>query len=665
MKFRPKMPSEPHAAWYPLLLAPLLIPIATTNFTGFGAEIPLTYDPLRAIKWVLAGVFLLACAAIWGYALVKRRVEMRWNWSLYWLAAAVGLIVLSTIFSIHPATAVFGSYQYRQGLLMLLTFGGFIFFTVQLVRNIDGARRIAMAVVIGALPVAVYALVQAFGFDTANWGAPDWGLARGFSTLGNPDYLGAYLIFPTTLAIGLSMDSEFERQRYFWRAAFAICATSLLLVQVRGAWLGMFASGIVLICYFRRVHVHFRRSDRIAAVLALALLLAVGLWSGHTIANRVLEVTSGGSGAGSSRIPLWQTSVQVGLEHPLLGVGPDSFRFGFYEVRQADQEDALGVLAIADDAHNAPMMIAGTLGYPAAVLLGVFVGIVFWRSFKAICGQRSDTERMIYAAWYAAIVGYAVCLMVDPSAISSNILLMLGVGVLVGARARPIGEAKRWLAVTAVGTLLLVGLVSTTTGAMTLVADFYHARTYYATGAEAIARAHKAVSFSPWTYEYRARHAELHGKLAVWEGTPEAATSAIQAYEELVDFCPAEYLTYADYVEMLFSLSQMGDEGDVRAIEVARRGLEVHPAGVVLRAEGAHACSNLGRYEEAVEFVEDYWDLDSSVVQPGVEYARALIGVGRYGEAASVLDVLIENHPGDAKIAAVLGMLAEAEDQAQ
>ncbi|MBN1193300.1 MAG: hypothetical protein JXA36_06395, partial [Coriobacteriia bacterium] len=54
-----KLP-EPRAVWLPLLLMALLVPIATMNFTGFGAKLPWTFEPTSSIKIAVVGVLLLA-----------------------------------------------------------------------------------------------------------------------------------------------------------------------------------------------------------------------------------------------------------------------------------------------------------------------------------------------------------------------------------------------------------------------------------------------------------------------------------------------------------------------------------------------------------------------------------------------------------------------------
>jgi putative inorganic carbon (HCO3(-)) transporter len=356
------------------------VPIATTNLTVFGIDVALGVDTLKSIKSAIVGLLGLAAVIGWYGSVARRERAIRWDPALWLVSGVLGLAAISTLASLDPWYALFGSYQYRQGLFMLLFFGVVLLLIVQAVRGARGMRWLALAVVIGSVPVAFYALVQVVGLDPARWGAPAWALARGFSTLGNPDNLGGYLIFPTTLALGLALGEKRLASRYALWSAFGLGAVALLMTQVRGAWLGMSISALVLLVFAVRSRLRLQKHDWIALAVVAALLLGAGVSAGDSIARRVGDMFSGDRDAGSGRIALWETGLRAAAAHPLLGVGPDSFRLGHYETRSSAHEELGGYATVADDAHSLPIMIAATLGIPALLLSAFFLFLVVRRS---------------------------------------------------------------------------------------------------------------------------------------------------------------------------------------------------------------------------------------------------------------------------------------------
>ena len=56
--------------------------------------------------------------------------------------------------------------------------------------------------------MAGYGVLQFLGLDPAKWGDLPFEANRAFSTYGNPDLLGGFLIFSVTVALGLRLPSS-------------------------------------------------------------------------------------------------------------------------------------------------------------------------------------------------------------------------------------------------------------------------------------------------------------------------------------------------------------------------------------------------------------------------------------------------------------------------
>ena len=103
-----------------------------------------------------------------------------------------------------------------------------------------------------------YGSCSGTGLDPIQWGQLPFEARRPFSTYGNPDLLGGFLMFslPIALALALSEDDTIWRVVY-WVGFLAHGRACWIVAFVRGAWIGGAVS---------RAHPHRRR--RLAAATA-------------------------------------------------------------------------------------------------------------------------------------------------------------------------------------------------------------------------------------------------------------------------------------------------------------------------------------------------------------------------------------------------------------
>ena len=117
------------------------------------------------------------------------------------LAATVALVAVSalaTITSIVPRTSLWGSYVRLQGLYTLLSFVAVFLMMRQRLRSQAQVDRLVTVIIITALPVAIYGILQHFGIDLLPWSGDT--TFRVTSTMGNAIFLAAYLGMVVPLA---------------------------------------------------------------------------------------------------------------------------------------------------------------------------------------------------------------------------------------------------------------------------------------------------------------------------------------------------------------------------------------------------------------------------------------------------------------------------------
>ncbi|MBN2247772.1 MAG: O-antigen ligase family protein [Coriobacteriia bacterium] len=650
------------AAWIPLLLVAVLVPVATTNPSILGGDVVVGTDLLLSLKALIAGLAVLVSGVGWAFDASARRAGIRWDATMWYLAGLFGLALVSAAGSLDPWRSFFGTYWFRQGILSLAMLGALVFLVVQLARDVAAVRSLSIATVLGGVVVAAYGLLQVAGLDPLYWGAPADMLSRGFATLSNPDTYGGYLVIPALLAPALALSEDRRALRLLWWAAFGLTTVAVLLSQVRGAWFGLLVGGIVLLAYAMRTKARFQTVDWRALALVVAVLVGAGVGAGESIGARVADMFSGEQSAGSGRLLLWETGVRVAGSYPLLGTGPDAFLLGYYGERSADHAIYGGYRAAADDAHNILIHAAATLGIPALILSIAFLVVLVRRSAALVFVKEEGGPGHVYAAWLAAVLAHVGYLFFGPSIITSSVILAIGVGVLIAALATEVKLPSLTPVVAAGAAVAVAGAALAGTGGAMLAAEPSYARSYSAEGAEALEQARRAVTLAPWSIEYRLREAVLVGEIAAnaiapdWE---DAERQTIAAFNDLVHFSPGDYEGYVYYARALMALPSQSDEITGLAAQVSELALAVYPHGLVARETGARAYVRLEEYDKAAALLEDEWDSDASYVQPGIVYAYALLGSERADDALAVIDDLGQRFPADDEVARLVAIAGE------
>jgi tetratricopeptide (TPR) repeat protein/O-antigen ligase len=150
---------------------------------------------LRSLALVAAGLVIFDRVIL---RVPGNRVELR-NPVTWAVAALVGVYILSTALSVAPYVSLLGSYQRLQGVYSLLSYLVIGATILLYLREPGQVRRLAFFLITTSVPVSLYGILQHFGLDPVGWKGDV--RFRVSSTLGNPIFLAAYLIFVVPVAL--------------------------------------------------------------------------------------------------------------------------------------------------------------------------------------------------------------------------------------------------------------------------------------------------------------------------------------------------------------------------------------------------------------------------------------------------------------------------------
>ncbi len=656
--------------WVCLHLLVILVPIAMSNLTVFGGiGLPLTYDQFDIVKVFLQRAIMLVAVGAWVWGILVNGGRIRFT-KVEWLVLAfLGWLVLTTVISIHPATAVFGKYRRFEGLISFVNYMAVFFLALQVADRPSRIRVLARSLVIGGVLVSFYGVLQFLGADPANWGALPFEPNRAFSTFGNPDLLGGYLIFPLAVSLGLALSEETTWARVTYWLSFLLVAFCWLVAFVRGAWIGgAFAIGVLVFAAIwarsKMTAVDWSFSGAVAVIFAA--VTAKSLTSPSAVTNVIARLTSifeFNEGSALTRFQIWEAALAAIKARPITGWGADTFRLLFPKFKPLAYTQTAGYLSVADNVHNYPLQLATALGIPGLIMLyGLFIwGLIASASQVFVRGK--GIERLLLAGFWAAAAGYLVHLFFGLSVTGSTVFLWLSVGVLLspGASVKEV-KAQPWGLYAGVVVVVLCAILSFANIRYIVADNYYLHGRVVSSGMDRVADIEKAIEYNPFNDMYRSELGLAWQDLFIQSVTQGALSDPAQRDQALgyyqnaeeglrmaIDFVPTEY---DNYVFLANLYNQGGYYFDInyvsKAIEIAKKGIEVEPYGPAIRVQLAFAYTNLGEYDDAIAAAKSAAEMDPAYLEAWVSLGDAYRLSGDLDKAKSTYEralVIDSNRP--------------------
>ena len=357
--------------------------------------------------------------------------------------------ILSTIFSIDTHISLWGYYsRFNGGLLSMLSY---IFLYYALVSNFGAkvavVKRLLFISLATATLVAAWGLPSHFGydptcllfrgtFDVSCWTEAFQPKIRIFSTLGQPNWLAAYLsiLLPIALTFGLNqLSSKTNPEKKVYGSWFIVhgrknllIASSYLLIAIlfyvdiiytdsQSGFLGTVVGiGVFLLWYLLLEKTGKEKKKVFSLVFSIGLAsLLLSFFTGSpltqlkpfTLSAIQKNFTSGkpnstaptspkqtpstgtaleggGTNSGTIRGYVWKGAIDAWKDNPLFGTGVETFAFAYYKYRPVGHNMTSEWDYLYNKAHNEYLnylATTGALGLGSYLLL---IGMFLWITSK-------------------------------------------------------------------------------------------------------------------------------------------------------------------------------------------------------------------------------------------------------------------------------------------
>jgi O-antigen ligase len=328
---------------------------------------------------------------------------------------------VSLLSALMHAPVMFG----LQHFAILFAYVAF-YLVVSFAASLRGAKTKLVAIVaVAALVVALYGVVQYFGFDIVGFERRQM-LERFHvvSLLGNPAFVTSFLLPAIFICLSLLFISRSVIGKIIGFGGALASIACIFLAASRSGWVSLIVTLGIFMLLARRVGRGRISKRALLALLAAGVVLIVLfgvrnpiLKPKYNIFKRVLSTTQI-----EARLYAWRIAGDMFAAHPLLGIGYGNFDVKFWDYVDAAEKRApskLGerVLFAAKGsspghAHNEYVEVlaeSGALGFAAFIWL---ISVCLWRPYRQLTmGNSAGSSRQ--SALTAGLLCAFVAILID------------------------------------------------------------------------------------------------------------------------------------------------------------------------------------------------------------------------------------------------------------
>ncbi len=390
--------------WLGIFLLPFLPLIITT-----GLFFPYITGKAFFFRFLVQIVFV--CWALLAIYDQKYRPDVRWF--LFAVFGWLGVTVLSGLLGVDPFRSFYSNFERMEGVVTYIHLTAYFVVLISMLKTEKAWKYFFQTSVFVSILVALYGLLQLAGrIDIMQGGV------RLDSTLGNAAYLAFYASLHVFLIAWLWLKEESSKIRWFYGALVLLQLFIVYKTATRGAVIGLLAASLLMTLLSA---LFYRENKKIRLWSGVALMMVVlfvgGFWfvrdvpaiRDHQVLGRFASI-SVEEQTTRSRFMIWQMAWDGFLARPVLGHGPDNFRYVFnsnYNPRMYDQEQWF------DRSHNLIfdwLTTTGILGLNFYLLMLFSALFLIWR-------------KAVFSFWERNILtGFLVAYLVQVMFVFDNIV---------------------------------------------------------------------------------------------------------------------------------------------------------------------------------------------------------------------------------------------------
>ena len=365
--------------------------LATLAITPWATVDPINVPKLAVIA--LGGFITLGTLLINAKALFARKHRV--------VQILIGLFVLDLIIVLlfagtNPYQEFFGTYGRSTGFVAYVALA-FLMLGAVVVASAKYVSTFAQYLLVaGGLSIG-YGLLQAIGADPIKW-VNQYSPVIGF--LGNPNFQSSFVGFSGVLAFGFICAQGLKNSWRIGYVAYLLLAIFVIIKTDSQQGLLVLAGGIAIVGMIWLSQSRFKIATIPALVVSGigAVLVALGSLNSGPLASLLYKASV------TYRGDYWRAGWKMTVEHPLLGVGLDSYGDWYRRARTLEATLRRGPEVTSNAAHNVLLDFSSNGGFPLLLIYMTLMTLVVISAVKLL--KRSNGFDPAVAGLIAVWIAY-------------------------------------------------------------------------------------------------------------------------------------------------------------------------------------------------------------------------------------------------------------------
>ncbi|MFA5360276.1 MAG: O-antigen ligase family protein [Patescibacteria group bacterium] len=402
------------------------------------------FDLYKAVIFRVILIFILL--AFTAKIFITDQLIYRGSAKIFLLAVFLLLsFFVSSYFSLYPNQSFWGSFLRQQGFYNFFNYCLFFVLIILNINNFQQLKRIIIAIVASSFLVSAYGLIQYFYLDPFYWSDNPIDSGRIFSSLGQPNFLGHWLIMVLPISFYvLIFITKKMLARFFVVLVIVMQFACLVFTYSRAAWLGFMGSILFLVL----VWLFYKRFKKITfsliGLILIGVLFIVGLnvvnptklinYNSNNLVNRLKSFTDLNNGSSKMRLYYIKSAIteikQENFLRLLVGYGPEVLDDVFRKYYNIDWGIYETINSFPDRVHNWPLDQILAFGF-----LGLMANLIFYIYFiyKAVIfllnKQKFEPDDWLLIFLSSSLVAYSINNLFSFSLFTVFVYLFLILGI--------------------------------------------------------------------------------------------------------------------------------------------------------------------------------------------------------------------------------------------
>jgi len=544
--------------------------------------------------------------------------------------------IISTLLSINTRTSIWGYYsRFHGGLISTLCYILLYYAYANNLINKSKPYLITLkslhVILTTALIVSLYAILEHFGIDKHIWIQDVQN--RVFSTLGQPNWLAAYLLVLIPISLALLLKAKSKKSITIYCLLITIFYSALLFTKSRSGFLGLTIAYLIfwiLTLIKNKLKSFPWKKSLLITIYLLLITLLIGtpytpsikqFTAKHSFPKQNVfpndlgapTVATGGSSSVDIRKVVWQGAVDIWKNYPIFGSGVATFAYSYYNFRPVAHNLLSEWDFLYNKAHNEFLNFLATTG---AFGLTSYCLIILWFTIWTIKNIKLNTKyQILNISLLAGFLGLAVSNFFGFSVVPVALFFFLWPALAVDLTQTPAKkhqQQKAYSPALSSNQYIFIILIIILTGYFIIQtinlwrADYFYnlGRNYVKSNQipEGYQLLQKAVQISPAEPLFRSEYAEAAAKTAILyqqqieqlppDISPEQKQQAIQQLTQLQNKMTQEAINNSDIVisqnkihlnywksriKIFFYLANLNPQYQQQALEALQQAIILAP----------------------------------------------------------------------------------------